>query len=75
MLPFLSIQDIYLYNTAEQPLSQLDYSHVSVSYNGYILWSRPGIVVSTCFFDLKDFPYDQQVCELKFGSWSYHGEQ
>ena len=67
--------DIYLYNTAEQPLSQLDYSHVSVSYNGYILWSRPGIVVSTCFFDLKDFPYDQQICELKFGSWSYHGEQ
>ena len=69
------IPDIYLYNTAEQPMSQLDYSHVALDYNGYILWSRPGIVVSTCFFDLKDFPYDQQVCELKFGSWSYHGEQ
>ena len=51
------IPDIYLYNTAEQPMSQLDYSHAIIDYTGYVIWSRPGIVESTCYFNLADFPY------------------
>ena len=23
--------------------------------------------------NVKQFPFDTQVCELKFGTWSYHG--
>lgn len=63
--------DIYLYNTAEQPMSQLQYSRAIVHYNGDIIWSRPGIIVSTCDFDLQFFPYDMQTCSFKFGSWVY----
>ena len=29
-------------------------------------------VESICALDLKHFPYDTQVCEMKFGSWVYH---
>ena len=65
--------DIYLYNTAENPLENLKWSNVEVNSNGDILWSRPGIIQSTCSFDMTHFPYDIQVCELKFGSWSYTG--
>ena len=69
------IPDIYLYNTAENPLSEIDYSRAIVKNNGEILWSRPGIITSTCSFDLTHFPYDRQYCNMKFGSWSYDGNQ
>ena len=65
--------DIYLYNTAENPLENLKWSNVDVSSNGDVLWFRPGILQSTCSFDMTNFPYDIQECELKFGSWSYTG--
>ena len=69
------IPDIYLYNTAENPLSEIDYSRAIVKNNGEILWSRPGMITSTCSFDLTHFPYDRQKCYMKFGSWSYDGHQ
>lgn len=69
------VPDIYIYNTGETPMSELDYSHAVVSNNGDILWSRPGLIKSTCLFDLNLFPYDTQNCHLKFGSWSYHGRE
>jgi hypothetical protein len=63
--------DIYLYNTAEKPMEQLDFSKAEISYDGTMFWSRPGLLKSTCLFDLTDFPFDTQTCVLKFGSWSY----
>lgn len=65
--------DIYLYNTAEMPLSNLDTSNAIVYHTGDVIWSRPGMITSSCIFDLSDFPYDIQDCYFKFGSWSYHG--
>ena len=65
--------DIYLYNTAENPLENLKWSNVEVDNSGNILWSRPGIIQSTCAFDMTNFPYDIQECYFKFGSWSYTG--
>ena len=67
------VPDIYIYNTGETPMSELDYSRAVVNNKGDILWSRPGLIKSTCLFDLNLFPYDTQNCHLKFGSWSYHG--
>ena len=69
------IPDIYLYNTAESPLSEIDYSRAIVKNTGEVIWSRPGIITSTCSFDLTHFPYDRQNCYMKFGSWSYDGNQ
>ena len=65
--------DIYLYNTAENPLENLKMSNAEVNSNGNIFWSRPGIIKLTCHFDLSDFPYDRQRCYIKLGSWSYSG--
>ncbi len=69
------VPDIYLYNTAENPLTELDYSRAIVDFQGNVIWSRPGIITSTCSFDLTLFPFDEQYCYLKFGSWSYDGNQ
>jgi len=69
---FIWTPDIYLYNTAEKPMTELDYSKSNVYNNGRIFWSRPGLIKSTCIFDLTYYPFDQQVCKLKFGSWAYN---
>ena len=69
------IPDIFIYNTAELPMSELSYSNAIVYNNGDIIWSRPGLLKTTCTFDLGNFPFDKQTCEFKFGSWSYHGGQ
>ena len=69
------IPDMYLYNTAEKPMDNLDYSRANLYSNGDIIWSRPGLIKSTCSFDLEYFPYDRQTCSLKFGSWVYHKDQ
>ena len=66
--------DIYLYNTAEKPLDNLDYTRAVVQNNGDVFWSRPGLITSTCVFDLNLFPFDVQHCYLKFGSWVYNKE-
>ena len=68
---FIWTPDIYLYNTAERPMSELDYPKANVYSDGSIFWSRPGLIKSTCIFNLTYFPYDQQTCKLKFGSWAY----
>ena len=68
---FIWTPDIYLYNTAERPMTELDLPKANVYSDGYIFWSRPGLIKSTCIFNLTYFPYDQQTCKLKFGSWAY----
>lgn len=65
--------DIYLYNTAELPMEQLKKSRVIVYSNGNIIWSRPGLLKSTCKFDLSYYPFDIQKCHMRFGSWVYNG--
>lgn len=43
-------------------------------YNdGTINWIPPGIVRISCKLDIKWFPFDEQKCWMKFGSWSFDG--
>ena len=60
--------DLLLYNTAERPLENLLHTYATVQRDGTVTWSQPGVVTATCSFDLTEFPYDTQVCELRFGS-------
>lgn len=46
-------------------------SKVVVQHSGRVRWMVPLIVNSACAVDVTYFPYDQQVCEVKFGSWIY----
>tara|TARA_B100000787_G_scaffold169624_1_gene161405 strand:+ start:1344 stop:2480 length:1137 start_codon:yes stop_codon:yes gene_type:complete len=65
------IPDLYVYNTAEKPMDELTYSHATVTSNGNVFWSRPGMIRTSCVFDLANFPFDTQVCSYKLGSWVY----
>ena len=44
-----------------------------VSSDGTCLWVPPGLFLSTCKIDITWFPFDEQKCDMKFGSWTYDG--
>lgn len=43
--------------------------------NGKVLWVPPSLFVALCELDLRLWPFDTQVCSLKFGSWTYDSQQ
>src|SRR6218665_2190843 len=49
--------------------------NVVIYQNGDVLWIPPAIYKSSCTIDVKYFPFDQQKCEMKFGSWTFNGDQ
>ena len=40
---------------------------------GRVRWEPPVIYKSYCNMDVEYFPFDEQICILKFGSWTYDG--
>jgi nicotinic acetylcholine receptor len=50
-------------------------THAIVSSEGKVLWVIPAMTKSSCKIDVTYFPFDEQRCPLKFGSWTYDGFQ
>jgi len=44
---------------------------VQVRSSGHVQYKFPTLLRSICRVDVTYFPFDHQMCELKFGSWSY----
>ncbi|KAI3385437.1 hypothetical protein SNEBB_010265 [Seison nebaliae] len=65
--------DIVLYNHADTRIEEKRPCLAVIEFNGSVLWLPQTIVKSTCNINIKSFPYDEQVCKLKFGSWTYDG--
>ena len=50
-------------------------ANAMVSSDGTVFWSPPARLTSSCKVDITYFPFDEQLCSLKFGSWSYDQAQ
>ncbi|XP_046842948.1 neuronal acetylcholine receptor subunit alpha-7-like isoform X2 [Xenia sp. Carnegie-2017] len=72
--------DICMYNKAslEEEIDVL-YKRLStpivVTYDGTCKWYAPATLLSQCKINVRQFPFDEQKCELKFGSWTYAAEK
>ena len=45
-------------------------TQVVLENDGTTYWNAPATFTSTCKLDVADFPYDTQICHLKFGPWN-----
>ena len=67
--------DIELWNQKESIKTSFSNSFAAVDPDGSIFWSRPGHLNPICKFQgLHDFPFDNLMCVIELGSWSYSGK-
>ncbi|CAG0921368.1 unnamed protein product [Notodromas monacha] len=67
--------DIVLFNNADGNYEVRYKSNVLIFPHGEVLWVPPAIYQSSCKIDVTYFPFDQQTCLMKFGSWTFNGDQ
>ncbi|CAI5455874.1 unnamed protein product [Caenorhabditis angaria] len=65
--------DVLLYNSADENFDSTYPVNYVVSNTGAVQQVPPGILKLSCKIDITYFPFDDQVCHLKFGSWTYSG--
>lgn len=59
------------HGSADDDIDSTYPTNVVVTSDGHCLWVPPGMYFSTCKIDITWFPFDEQMCGMKFGSWTY----
>ncbi|XP_022096245.1 neuronal acetylcholine receptor subunit alpha-3-like [Acanthaster planci] len=67
--------DIVLYNTADGNYAVDVVNRATIKHDGTVYWNPPVIFRSSCLIDISYFPFDEQRCKMKFGSWTYDSSQ
>jgi len=67
--------DIVLYNNADGNFEVTLSTKATLYNSGRVEWKPPAIYHSSCEMDVEYFPFDEQTCVMKFGSWTYDGYQ
>ncbi|XP_070553662.1 neuronal acetylcholine receptor subunit alpha-7-like [Ptychodera flava] len=69
--------DITLYNTADENGFKTNLESNALVYSsGHVShWSKPTLLKSACKIIVRYFPFDYQTCRMKFGSWTFTGQQ
>ncbi|KFM77607.1 Acetylcholine receptor subunit alpha-like 1, partial [Stegodyphus mimosarum] len=67
------LPDIVLYNNADGNYEVTIMTKAILHFDGQVIWKPPAIYKSSCGIDVEYFPFDEQTCFMKFGSWTYDG--
>ncbi|XP_070508469.1 neuronal acetylcholine receptor subunit alpha-6-like [Chironomus tepperi] len=68
--------DLTVYNSAEDKIVDHYAKTNKIAYNtGSVLWVPTSKFKTYCSLDLKMWPFDQQKCDIKLGSWTYDAYQ
>jgi len=49
--------------------------NVLIFNTGKIDWIPIAIYKSSCIINVQYFPFDEQTCDMEFGSWTFNAEQ
>ena len=76
----LHICQLYIYYVWSLPSVEGTYdvsmlTKAQLNYNGSINWKPPAVYKSSCDIDVEYFPFDEQRCSLKFGSWTHDAQR
>lgn len=63
------------FNSADGNYEVTLMTKATLTSTGEILWKPPAIYKSSCEINVEYFPFDEQTCSMKFGSWTYDGFQ
>ncbi|XP_076637547.1 nicotinic acetylcholine receptor beta2 isoform X1 [Colletes latitarsis] len=69
------LPDIVMYNNADGNYEVTLMTKATLKYTGEVSWKPPAIYKSSCEINVEYFPFDEQSCIMKFGSWTYNGAQ
>ncbi|KAK2704942.1 acetylcholine receptor subunit alpha-like isoform X1 [Artemia franciscana] len=67
--------DIALYNNADGNFEVVLATKATIRESGLVEWKPPAIYKSACEINIEYFPFDEQTCVMKFGTWTYDGNQ
>ncbi|XP_052793766.1 acetylcholine receptor subunit alpha-like 1 isoform X1 [Mya arenaria] len=69
------LPDIVLFNNADGNYEVTLMTKATVDYQGCVVWEPPAIYKSSCTIEVEFFPFDIQLCSMRFASWTYDGNQ
>ncbi|KAL4228144.1 Neuronal acetylcholine receptor subunit [Mactra antiquata] len=69
------LPDIVLFNNADGQYEVTLMTKATLNYTGGIIWEPPAIYKSSCTIEVEFFPFDIQLCTMRFASWTYDGTQ
>lgn len=61
------------FRSADGDFAIVKYTKVLLEHTGKITWTPPAIFKSYCEIIVTYFPFDQQNCSMKLGTWTYDG--
>lgn len=61
--------------SADEDIDSKYPTNIVVSSDGSCSWVPLGIYISSCAINIRWFPFDDQYCTMKFGSWTYDGSK
>uniref|UniRef100_UPI00358F9D36 acetylcholine receptor subunit alpha-like n=1 Tax=Myxine glutinosa TaxID=7769 RepID=UPI00358F9D36 len=69
------LPDLTLYNNADGDFVPPSGTSLKVESSGQVTWTPPVIFKSYCEIIVTYFPFDQQNCSMKLGTWTYDGSK
>lgn len=75
IMKFLSLFHPCSADVNKEPGTGVMMTSATVNHTGGVFWAAPAIFHSSCKLDITFFPFDRQMCHLKFGPWAYLGNQ
>ncbi|XP_072039498.1 neuronal acetylcholine receptor subunit alpha-10-like [Amphiura filiformis] len=67
--------DIHLFANVDRNFVNFKDVGVFLYPTGTVDWLTPNVLQISCVIDARLFPFDTQLCPLRFGSWSYNLQQ